>query len=168
MNPTTAVETETLLSGESDWFGPELADRLARHPLESLETEFPHYVHAIHSPDGVKRPKDRHPVFYGCYDWHSSVHSHWALVRQLRLFEEHPAASDIVASIDARLTLENVAREIERFEESASFEKPYGWAWFLHLASELSLWEAVAVGGRPRGRVAVAPRTTRRANRGAR
>jgi len=24
--------------------------------------------------------------FYGCYDWHSSVHGHWLLVRLVRSF----------------------------------------------------------------------------------
>jgi len=139
--PFEDVSTETILSGECDWIDGDVASRLAHHPLESVETEFPHYVGQIESADGVERPSDQHPVFYGCYDWHSSVHSHWALVRQLRLFEDHPNRSEIVESIDRRFTTERVAEEVDHFEEHPSFEKPYGWAWFLHLASELSLWD---------------------------
>lgn len=141
MNPLASVDTDTILSGRSDWFGRDLAETLSRHPLDSIETEFPHFVRSIDSPDGVERPEERHPVFYGCYDWHSSVHSHWALIRQLRLFEDHPAKSEIIESIDARFTSENIDREVEQFEDDESFEKPYGWAWLLHLASELYLWE---------------------------
>lgn len=141
MDPLTGIDTDTILAGESDWFGPDLAEVLSHHPLDSIETEFPHYVHSVDSPDGVTRPRDQHPVFFGCFDWHSSVHSHWALIRQLRLFEEHPRESEIVASIDTRITPENVEREVEHFEENRSFEKPYGWAWFLHLAAELHRWE---------------------------
>jgi hypothetical protein len=38
------------------------------------------------------------------------------------------------------VTPENVAREVEHFVDDPSFEKPYGWAWFLHFVAELSLW----------------------------
>ncbi|WP_248905849.1 DUF2891 domain-containing protein [Halocatena marina] len=141
MNPLTAIRMEALLSGRSDQLGPDVAERLSNHPLDSIDTEFPHYARSVDSPDGIERPTERHPVFFGCYDWHSSVHSHWALIRQLRLFDEHPARSDIVDRIDDRFTAENIAREVEHFEDNETFEKPYGWAWFLHLVSELCLWE---------------------------
>ena len=135
------IGADRILSGRTEGVGSELAETLAHHPLASLETEFPHFVRTVESPDGVERPSERHPVFYGCYDWHSSVHSHWALVRQLRLFDDHPAEDEIVQSVDARVMPANVERERERFEENESFEKPYGWAWFLRLAAELSLWD---------------------------
>lgn len=141
MNPLAAVDTDTILSGRSDWFRTDLVAILSHHPLDSIETEFPHYVRSIDSPDGIERPKKQHPVFYGCYDWHSSVHSHWALIRQLRLFDDHPAKSEVIESINARFTTENIEREVEHFEDNESFEKPYGWAWLLHLASELYRWE---------------------------
>lgn len=136
-----ATDPDDLLSGRCDQFGTEVADVLSHHPLDSIETEYPHYVGSTDSPDGVDRPTEQHPVFYGCFDWHSSVHSHWALVRQLRLFDDHPAESEITAIIDARLTAENVEQEVDYLEANESFEKPYGWAWLLHLASELSLWD---------------------------
>lgn len=141
MSQLTAVETDTILSGKSEWIGPKLAATLSHHPLVSIETEFPHYVRSLDSPEGGDRPSGRHPVFFGCYDWHSAVHSHWALVRQLRLFDDHPKASEIVTSIEKRFTPENVAREVDYFEGHASFEKPYGWGWLLHLAAELHLWD---------------------------
>ncbi len=141
MNPLVAVDTDAILSGRSDWVGPDIAETLSHYPLESIETEFPHFVGSMDSPDGVERPTERHPVFYGCYDWHSSVHSHWALIRQLRLFDDHPAESEIRARIDARFTTENIEREVEYLEDNPSFEKPYGWAWLLHLASELYRWD---------------------------
>jgi hypothetical protein len=31
-------------------------------------------------------PRKLTPAFYGCYDWHSSVHGHWLLVRLIRTF----------------------------------------------------------------------------------
>lgn len=141
MGSITSVETDRILSGNSDWIGPDIAATLSEHPLASIETEFPHFVRSIESPEGPKRPRAQHPVFYGCYDWHSSVHCHWALIRQLRLFDDHPAAAEIAASIDDRFSAENIAREVEYLEENESFEKPYGWAWLLHLAAELHLWD---------------------------
>ncbi len=128
MNQLADTDMDAVLSGRSDWGGRELAEVLSHHPLDSIETEFPHAIFSVDSPDGFARPAEQHPVFYGCFDWHSSVHSHWALVRQLRLFDDHPVEDEIVASIDARLTVENVEREVEYFEENESFEKPYGWA----------------------------------------
>ena len=141
MDLVDAVGHDVILRGESDWVTPELADRLAEHPLESVDTEFPHYVRSIDSPDGVVRPRENHPVFFGCFDWHSAVHSHWALIRQLRLFDDHPRESEIRETIDGRLTPQNVRREVEHFEENPTFEKPYGWAWLLRLAAELRLWD---------------------------
>ena len=141
MDPFDAVNEDEILRGKSDWVTPDLAERLAQHPLESVDTEFPHYVRSVDSPDGVVRPRERHPVFFGCYDWHSAVHSHWALIRQLRLFDDHPKESEIRETIGERLTPENVRREIEQFEEKPTFEKPYGWAWLLRLAAELRLWD---------------------------
>jgi hypothetical protein len=140
MDSFDETDPETVLSGQSDWIGTDLIEEVSRHPLDCIETEFPHYVRAIDSPDGIERPKERHPVFYGCFDWHSSVHSHWCLIRQLRLFD-HPAESEIVQSIESRFTSENVEQEVGHFDTNDSFEKPYGWAWFLRLASELHLWE---------------------------
>lgn len=137
-----SIDPETILSGRSDWLDADLAEGLSRHPLDCVETEFPHFVGSIDSPDELVRPKEQHPVFYGCFDWHSAVHSHWCLIRLLRLFDEHPARSRILEGLRARFTIENVEREVEYFETNESFEKPYGWAWFLRLASELHLWES--------------------------
>ena len=135
------VETDTLLSGEIDWIGTAELERLSQHPFESLETEYPHYVGSVDSPEEFERPSEQHPVFYGCFDWHSAVHSHWSLVRQLRLFDDHPRESAIERSIDARLTSENVEREVAFFADNPAFEKPYGWGWLLRLVAELHCWE---------------------------
>jgi hypothetical protein len=142
MDLPTSVDPARAIGGEADWIDAELVAALAHHPLDAVETEYPHYVRSVESPEDTVRPAADHPVFYGCYDWHSAVHSHWALVRQLRLFEEHPKRAEIIESIDARFTPENVEQEVAYFEEHESFEKPYGWAWLLHLAGELSLWDS--------------------------
>ena len=141
MDSLDTVDTDTILSGRTNWVSPDVMKTLARHPLDAIDTEFPHYVHSVESPDGTPRPAEQHPIFYGCFDWHSAVHSHWCLIRQLRLFDDHPDESEIVQSIESRLTPENVKQEVAYFNDHEAFEKPYGWAWLLHLASELHLWD---------------------------
>lgn len=141
------ADAETLLAGRSDWIDAAAASRLANHPLESVDTEYPHYVGAVEGPEGPTPPSEQHPLFYGCFDWHSAVHSHWALVRGLRLFPDHPDAAAIRERIEERLTPEDVAAEVAYFEAHESFEKPYGWGWLLRLAAELHLWAEEAEGG---------------------
>ena len=141
MEPFEDVATETLLAGRSDWMDAEALELVSAYPLECIETEYPHHARAVESPEDPDRPSEEHPLFYGCFDWHSAVHSHWCLVRQLRLFDDHPDEDDIVETLSARLTEDNVAAEVAVFEDNESFEKPYGWAWLLRLAAELALWE---------------------------
>lgn len=140
MSVFETTDTDTLLSGMTDWIGPQELTRLLQHPLESVETEYPHHVGSVDSPDEFESPTERHPVFYGCFDWHSAVHSHWSLVRQLQLFDDHPDATAIERSIGSRLTDENIEQEVAYFRANESFEKPYGWGWLLRLAAELHRW----------------------------
>jgi ribosomal protein S18 acetylase RimI-like enzyme len=86
----------------------------------------------------VDPPSVLHPAFYGCFDWHSSVHGHWLLVRLLGLFPGMPEADEIRKALDENLSAENLIAEAEYFrqENRASFERTYGWAWLLKLAEE--------------------------------
>jgi hypothetical protein len=141
MEQLEAADPDAVLSGRVDWLDAEARSRLARDPLSCVETEFPHYVRSVDGPGEIERPSERHPVFYGCFDWHSAVHSHWSLVRGLRVFEDHPAETEVVETLSERFTPEGVAGEVASFEDHESFEKPYGWAWLLRLAAELHLWD---------------------------
>ena len=93
-------------------------------------------------PGDIKGPQDLHPAFYGSYDWHSSVHGHWMLVRLIRLFPDLKEAAEVRAVLGAHLTPEKLKVEAEYFgrKDSKSFERPYGWAWLLKLAEELNGW----------------------------
>ena len=42
----------------------------------------------------VRPPRRADAAFYGCFDWHSSVHGHWLLVRLLSMFPQAPFAAD--------------------------------------------------------------------------
>jgi hypothetical protein len=130
-------------AGDNAKMTPSQASAFARLALKGIHKEYPNKpAEVLNGPDDVKSPKAVHPAFYGCYDWHSSVHGHWMLVRLLRLFPELPEQKTIRAALNANLTAKNIQTEIETFARPhmQSFERPYGWAWFLKLAEELHGW----------------------------
>jgi len=142
MNALQNNDVPTILSGHANWITPELCTALSEYPLDSVDTEYPHFARVVESADDSIQPSEDHPVFYGCFDWHSAVHNHWCLVRQLRLFDDHPEESAIVSTLEERFTAEKIEQEAAYLADNESFEKPYGWAWLLRLVSELSLWDA--------------------------
>jgi hypothetical protein len=96
----------------------------------------------MNNASDVKGPKTLHPAFYGCYDWHSSVHGHWMLIRLLKTFPAMPEAAQIRSALDANLTAENIQAEVAYMKQPnrQSFERTYGWAWALKLVEELQTW----------------------------
>lgn len=117
----------------------ELAGTLARVALANIAREYPRHIqHLVSAADEELRERVLHPAFYGSYDWHSAVHMHWLLVRLLRLYPVARFAPQIADALDAHLTPEAIARELEYFQGKAgrTFERPYGWAWLLELQAE--------------------------------
>jgi hypothetical protein len=122
--------------------GAESAARFAPLALRCIRQEFPYQPqHVITGPDDARRPRDLHPAFYGCFDWHSAVHGHWLLARVLRRFPGLPEADQVRAALSANLTSENLQAEAGYFQARPGFERPYGWAWLLKLAQELAEWD---------------------------
>src|SRR5258705_4311214 len=81
------------------------ASHFAALALKCVSREFPNKPeHVINDAADVKNPKLLHPAFYGCYDWHSSVHGHWMLVRLLRSFPGLPEAAQILNALNTNLT----------------------------------------------------------------
>lgn len=120
------------------------AANFASLAMKCVNKEFPNKPdHVINDAGDLKSPKQHHPAFYGCYDWHSSVHGHWMLVRLLRLFPDMPDAAKIRAALSANLTAENIQVETSYLNQPnrQSFERTYGWAWALKLAEELRQWD---------------------------
>lgn len=120
---------------------PALASSLARIALANVVREYPnHPQHVLAGAGDLVPTRALHPAFYGSYDWHSCVHMHWLLARVLRRFPEVPEAAAIAQVFDAHLTLGNVAIEAAYFArpEARTFERTYGWAWLLQLATELA------------------------------
>ena len=119
---------------------PEFGSSLARLALAGVRREFPNKLdHVMGSTADVRGPRDLHPAFYGCYDWHSAVHGHWLLARVLRLCPEVAERDEIIGVLDEHLTAEKIAAEAAYFgrPESRAFERTYGWAWALKLGEEV-------------------------------
>jgi hypothetical protein len=120
------------------------AAHFADLPLRCMQREFPYKTSVAFSDSSlITTPKAYHPAFYGCYDWHSSVHGHWMLVRLLKLFPAMPRAADIRRKLEENLTAENILAEMKIFsmKDNTSFERTYGWAWLLQLHGELLKWD---------------------------
>ena len=121
----------------------EQANRLAQLPLHCMETEYPNKLgQTLGSDADLKSPKTLHPTFYGCFDWHSSVHGHWSLVRLLKTFPELENAESVKEKLLKSISKENILTEVKFFDDqnNKSFERTYGWAWLLKLAEELHTW----------------------------
>ncbi len=140
-----AAAPGTAASGASaSTLDPSRAEALARLALAGIDREFPNKPgEVLTGPDDLRTPKAMHPAFYGCFDWHSSVHGHWMLARLLRLQPDLPAAPEIRGRLGEHLSEAALAVESAYFEarENRSFERMYGWAWALRLAAELRSWE---------------------------
>src|SRR6266571_6629033 len=125
-------------------FDAHVAERFAKLALACVEKEYPNKIsHVLNSDTDVAPPRKLTPAFYGCYDWHSSVHGHWLLVRLIRTFPDAPFAAPARDALRKSLTAENLKQEAAylRGEGRASFERPYGLAWLLQLCAELREWD---------------------------
>jgi hypothetical protein len=120
------------------------AARFANLALHCAHMEYPNKIsHTLGSDADVRPPRELAPAFFGCYDWHSSVHGHWLLARLARLFPQAPFAADAHATLAQSLAPARIAGEVAYFQTPgrASYERPYGLAWLLQLAAELRTWD---------------------------
>lgn len=125
-------------------FDVHAAERFSKLALECVHKEYPNKIsHTMNSDADVAPPRKLTPAFYGCYDWHSSVHGHWLLVRLARTFPHAPSVPNIRAALRQSLTAENIQQEVIylKADGRASFERPYGLAWLLQLGAELREWD---------------------------
>jgi hypothetical protein len=124
------------MSLESPRLDREFASRAVGLSLHCVDTKLPHY------DEGQGRGNSalsRHPAFYGCFDWHSAVHGHWAMLRAVDSLDGLPEKDAIVASLARHLTVKKLRAELAFLREHPHFEEPYGWGWVLRLGQELRL-----------------------------
>ena len=121
-----------------------LVARFARLALDCVHREYPNKIaHVLDGDADARPPRELTPAFYGCYDWHSSVHGHWLLARLARLHPDAETAAASRAALARSLTAANLQGEAEYLQAPGrtSFERPYGLAWLLQLAAELREWD---------------------------
>ena len=121
----------------------EQAERLAALPLKCAEQEYPNKMGEVfNSKKEMDNPSDLHPAFYGCFDWHSSVHGHWLMVTLVKQYPELKQKEEILHLLEEHLSKKNMEQEMKVFSipGNASFERTYGWAWILKLQMELDSW----------------------------
>lgn len=119
-----------------------LCERLARLALECVGREYPNHIsHLLQSDADVLPPRRLTPAFFGCFDWHSAVHSHWLLARMCRVDPDADYASEARAALARALTARNIAAELNHVAVRPAFERPYGMAWLLQLVAELHEWD---------------------------
>jgi len=133
---------------ETVYLKPELNEKSANYlyhfAFECIEQEYPNKLgQVLGDKTYLKEPSELHPAFYGCFDWHSSVHGHWTLLnimKELPNFEHNEA---ILKKLKTTITKENILKEITYFEDehNKNFERTYGWAWLLKIAETLQDWD---------------------------
>ena len=74
-----------------------------------------------------------HIIFHGCWDWHSSVHGHWALLESAHLVKD----KENLEWVSERLQSKNMEEELQYLRDHPEFEMPYGRAWYLRLMMRL-------------------------------
>ena len=126
-------------------FDTRKAQYLYHFAYECIDQEYPNKLGQVLGDDSyLAPPRELHPAFYGCFDWHSSVHGHWTLVSILSRFPDFEYRNEIIAKLQKNITPENIAREIAYFddEHNKNYERTYGWAWLLKLDEALREWDA--------------------------
>jgi hypothetical protein len=125
------------------------ADYLYHFAYDCITQEYPNKPGEVLGSDAyLAPPRVIHPAFYGCFDWHSSVHGHWALVTIIRHFPSFEKREEIIVKLKSTLARENILRETAYFDDvnNKDFERTYGWAWLLKLDEALRDWDDPVAG----------------------
>ena len=142
--PVVGLAAENPAPTSAGGFNAKAAERFAKLALACVHKEYPNKIsHVLNSDADVAPPRKLTPAFCGCYDWHSSVHGHWLLVRLVRTFPDASFAEAAGEALKQSLTADNLKQEAAylRGAGRASFERPYGLSWLLQLCAELREWD---------------------------
>jgi len=125
-------------------FDEKKAEYLYHFAYSCIDQEYPNKPqHTMGDDSYLALPHELHPAFYGCFDWHSSVHGHWTLVTILSQFPDFKYRDEIIAKLKKNITKENIDKEVLYFDDeyNKTFERTYGWAWLLKLDEALREWD---------------------------
>ena len=118
----------------------ENAQKLIQVPIECIDQEYPNKLGQVLTDSShLDNPKSLHPIFYGCFDWHSAVHGHWLMAKAANLFPDSEMAKEVKTIFDRQFEVPEFQMELLYFQPklNRSYERTYGWAWLLKLHSEL-------------------------------
>jgi hypothetical protein len=114
-----------------------VATELARRALTNIAREYPnHPQYWLDGATDLKPPRGQHPIFFGCFDWHSAVHTHWLLVRLLHTVSALPVRTAVEAALTRAFDAAKAGVEADYLARHPSFERPYGLAWLMLLAAD--------------------------------
>ena len=122
------------------------AEYLYHFAFECIDQEYPNKLgQVLGDASYLKEPSELHPAFYGCFDWHSSVHGHWTLLNILKEQPNFKYRNEVLEKLMANITKENIQKEVNYFNDThnSNFERTYGWAWLLKVAETLKDWDTV-------------------------
>ena len=111
--------------------------------FDCIDQEYPNKLgQVLGDATYLKEPSELHPAFYGCFDWHSSVHGHWTLLNILKENPNFEHEQEIWEKLKTTITKENIEKEVTYFDDvhNKSFERTYGWAWLLKVSETLKDW----------------------------
>ena len=121
-----------------------LAQDLVSLSIKCVDQKYPYKIGYRYTDENWIKPHyEITPSFYGCWDWHSAVHGHWAMVKILKDFPEISERDLILSKLEKNLSAENLKKEFDFFNQdfAKGFERTYGWAWLMKLYSELISWK---------------------------
>lgn len=141
-------KNETKSVTETVYPTPQLNEKSAAYlyhfAFDCIDQEYPNKLgQVLGDSTYLKEPSELHPVFYGCFDWHSSVHGHWALLNIIKELPDFEHKEAIFKKIKRNISKENILKELDYFDDvhNKSFERTYGWAWLLKVAETLQDWD---------------------------
>ncbi len=143
-NESTPEISSGIIENIPPKFNQKEAANLLELPLKCYDQEYPYKPGTVlESKNDVRPPIENFPIFYGCFDWHSSVHGYWSMITLVKNFPELEEAARVREILKNTLTKEHIEVETAFFSRmvNTSFERTYGWNWFLKLAEELYTWE---------------------------
>jgi hypothetical protein len=129
---------------EKPQFTEKSAAYLYHFAYECIDQEYPNKLgQVLGDSTYLKEPAELHPAFYGCFDWHSSVHGHWALLNIIKELPNFKERDSILKKLQENITKENVLKEVMYFDDvhNNTFERTYGWAWLLKISETLQDWD---------------------------
>jgi hypothetical protein len=137
------IKTESKIVYSKPILNAKSANYLYHFAFDCIDQEYPNKLgQVLGDATYLKEPSELHPAFYGCFDWHSSVHGHWTLLNILKEIPEFEYKQEVWLKLKANISKENIEKEVAYFDDvhNNTFERTYGWAWLLKVSETLKDW----------------------------